>query len=136
MINDLEWPDGERLAPHFAAMAPRLARLKARARRAGIPAIYVNDNYGAWQSDRDQLVQHCLCEGARGKPMVEQLVPETDDYFVLKPMHSGFFATPLDLLLHHLGVTTLVLTGVAGNICVLFTAHDAHMRRYRVVTPR
>jgi len=50
-------------------------------------------------------------------------------------MHSGFFQTPLDLLLGDLGARSLVLTGIAGNICVLITAHDAHMRGYHLVVP-
>ena len=57
------------------------------------------------------------------------------DYFVLKPRHSGFFHTSLELLLEHLGVQTLIVTGVAGNNCVLFTANDAYLRGYDVVVP-
>jgi nicotinamidase-related amidase len=136
VINDLEWDGGELLAPHFEAMTPRLLALKREARRLDLPVIYVNDNYGQWRSDQHQLVRHCLREGVRGRAAVAPIVPDAEDYFVLKPMHSGFFATPLELLLDHLGVGTLVLTGVAGNICVLFTAHDAHMRGYRVAVPR
>jgi nicotinamidase-related amidase len=135
VVNDLEFPGGERLARHAVPMARRLARLRARVRRAGIPVIYVNDNYGRWQSDFRRLTAHCRREGARGKPVVELLAPSDDDYFVLKPKHSGFFATTLDVLLAYLGVRTLVLAGVAGNICVLFTANDAYMRDYRLVVP-
>ena len=68
--------------------------------------------------------------------MSRRLRPTADDYFVLKPKHSGFFSTPLDILLRYLGVDTLVLTGFAADICVLFTANDAYMRDYRVVVPR
>ena len=69
------------------------------------------------------------------QPIAELLRPEPDDYFVLKPKHSGFQFTTLDVLLAHLGAKTLVLTGVAGNFCVLFTANDAYMRDYRLVVP-
>ena len=135
VVNDLEFPGGERLVRHAVPMARRLARLRERVKSAGIPVIYVNDNYGRWQSDFRRLTARCRREGSRGKPMVDLLVPADDDYFVLKPKHSGFFSTTLDLLLAYLGARTLVLTGVAGNICVLFTANDAYMRDYRLIVP-
>jgi nicotinamidase-related amidase len=135
VVNDLEFPGGERLVRHAVPMARRLARLRARAKRARIPVIYVNDNYGRWRSDFRRITAHCRREAARGKPVVDLLAPGDNDYFVLKPKHSGFFSTTLDVLLSYLGARTLVLTGVAGNICVLFTANDAYMRDYRLVVP-
>jgi nicotinamidase-related amidase len=135
VINDLEFPDGERLARHALPMARRVAALKRRARAARVPAIYVNDNFGKWQSDLTRLLEHSLATENRGRPMVELLRPEADDYFVLKPKHSGFFSTTLDTLLRYLKVETLILTGVAGNICVLFTAQDAFLRDLHLVVP-
>ena len=135
VINDLEFPGGERLFRHALPMARRLARLRARAARAGIPAIYVNDNYGRWQSDFRRLTAHCRRAGGRGKPIVDLLAPTAEDYFVLKPKHSGFFSTALGVLLGYLGARTLIITGIAGNICVLFTANDAYMRDFRLVVP-
>jgi nicotinamidase-related amidase len=135
VINDLEWEDGELLLEHAVPMARRLAELKRRARQAGIPAIYVNDNYGRWQSDFGKVIERCLHTDCRGRPMVEILLPEADDYFVLKPKHSGFYSTTLDVLLRYLGARTLILTGVASNICVLFTANDAYMRDFYIVVP-
>jgi nicotinamidase-related amidase len=135
VINDLEFPGGELLAKHALPMARRLARFKRRAKRAGIPAVYVNDNFGRWQSDLSKLIEHCLRDGVRGRPMVERLLPEADDYFVLKPKHSGFYSTALDTLLDYLKARTLILAGVAGNICVLFTANDAFMRDFHLVVP-
>ena|SRR5581483_6045178 len=110
--------------------------LKARAKSAGIPAVYVNDNFGRWRSDFRRLLERVMQAGCRGRPIAELLAPEEDDYFVLKPKHTGFQFSALDLLLEHLGARTLILTGVAGNFCVLFTAHDAYMRDYRLVVPR
>ena len=135
VINALEFPEGAQLARHALPMARRLAALKARARKAGIPAIYVNDNFGKWQSDLTRLLEHTLGTENRGRRMVELLRPEPDDYFVLKPKHSGFFSTTLDILVEYLKVRTLILTGVAGNICVLFTAQDAFLRDLNVVVP-
>ncbi len=117
-------------------MAPRLAALVRRARTARIPVIYVNDNFGRWQSDWHKVIDHCLAPGAPGRRVVELLRPEESDYFVLKPKHSGFFSTTLDLLLLHIGVQTVLLAGLAADICILFTANDAYMRGYGVVVPR
>ena len=74
----------------------------------------------------------CLHDGVRGQPLVETLLPEEKDYFVLKPKHSGFYSTTLEILLRYLQVESLILTGIAGNNCVLFTANDAYMRDYRL----
>jgi len=95
----------------------------------------VNDNFGRWRSDFNAQVDHCLRDDVRGRPLAEALRPEDDDYFVLKPKHSGFFSTTLDILLDYLGARTLVLTGLTGDICVLFTAHDAYMRDFDLVIP-
>ncbi|HKY05623.1 MAG TPA: isochorismatase family cysteine hydrolase [Blastocatellia bacterium] len=135
VINDFEFESADSLFQHALPMAERLAELKRRAREASIPAVYINDNFGKWQSDFKKLVSHCLEDDVRGKPIVEMLKPDDDDYFVLKPKHSGFFSTTLDTLLDYLKVKTLILTGVAGNICVLFTANDAYMRDYHLIVP-
>jgi nicotinamidase-related amidase len=135
VINDLEFPGGDVLLEHARPMAERLAALKRRAQAAGVPVIYVNDNFGRWRSDLHALVAHCLEGDVRGKPIVALLRPGSEDYVVLKPKHSGFFSTTLDTLLKYLQVSTLILTGMAGNVCVLFTANDAFMRDFRLVVP-
>jgi nicotinamidase-related amidase len=136
VINDLEFDGGEALFTHALPMAHRLAALKRRAKAAGIPVIYANDNFGRWQSDFPKLVESCLEEDVRGRKLVALLKPEEDDYFVLKPKHSAFFQTNLDILLRYLGVNSLILTGVASDICVLFTANDAYMRDFRIFVPQ
>jgi nicotinamidase-related amidase len=135
VINDLEFESGEELLRHALPMSENLAGLKRRAKEAGVPVIYVNDNFGKWQSDFNKILEHCLKDDVRGRPVVENLKPDEDDYFVLKPKHSGFFSTTLDILLDYLEARTLVLTGLTGDICVLFTAHDAYMRDFNLVIP-
>ena len=135
VMNDLAFPDGKALLKQALPMAKKLAALKRRAKAAGLPSMYVNDNFGRWQSDFQHVLRHCLAEEACGKPLAMLLQPDAEDYFVLKPKHSGFYATTLELLLQALGVHTLMLTGIAGNICVLFTANDAYMRGYRLLIP-
>lgn len=135
VINPLEFEGAEDLHRYVMPMAHRLAELKARCKRAGIPAIYANDNFGRWRSDFPRIVEYCLQPDVRGHDMVRLLKPEEDDYFILKPRHSAFFQTNLDILLKYLGVHTLIVTGVAGDMCVLFTANDAYIRDFRVVAP-
>lgn len=135
VINDLEFTGGEQLLPAALDMARNLRSLKHRAKLAGIPAIYVNDNFGRWRSDFRCQVEHCLEAGIRGREITEMLHPDTDDYFVLKPAHSGFYASSLEVLLASLKVRTLILTGLAGNICVLYTANDAYMRGFNLIVP-
>ena len=103
VINALEFPEGEQLLRFAVPMADRIARLKERAGRAKVPVVYVNDNFGRWRSDLNAQVEHCLRDDVRGRPVVERLRPEEDDYVVLKPKHSGFYSTTLDVLLEYLG---------------------------------
>jgi nicotinamidase-related amidase len=135
VINDMAFDGSEALVRQAVPMAKRLAVLKQRARDAKIPAVYINDNFGRWQSDFRRIVEHCLEDGVPGEAVARLLQPTEDDYFVLKPKHSAFFETTLDTLLSYLGATTLIMTGVAGNICILFSANDAYMRDYHLVIP-
>lgn len=135
VINDFEYPGGVQLFAQAMPMAPRLAALRRAAKAHGIPVLYVNDNFGRWQADLDKLVDHCLHDNVRGKPFVEQLLPEPNDYFVLKPKNSGFYSTVLEALLAHLGARTLILTGLTGDNCVFFTAADGYMRDFKLVVP-
>jgi len=134
VINDLDFPEANQLMRYAPAMARKIAKLKERAKNAGVPVIYVNDNFGRWQSDFRKLVEHC--RQGKAWQIVDLLRPDEDDYFVLKPKHSGFFSSTLETLLRYLGARTLVLTGIAGNYCVLFTANDAYMRDYELIIPR
>jgi nicotinamidase-related amidase len=135
VINDLEFPEGGELLRFALPMARSILALKKRAKALGIPVIYVNDNFGRWQSNFHAQIEHCLNDDVIGRPLVKLLVPDADDYFVLKPKHSGFFSTTLDILLKYLETKSVIITGVAANICVLFTANDAYMRDYKLFVP-
>ena len=135
VINDLEFQDGEKLAANAVPEAGNIARLKLVAKSNGVPCLYVNDNFGQWQSDFKHLVSSCMRDGIRGAPLVKQFLPQRDDYFVLKPRHSGFFQTPLDLLLRDLGAQQLILCGLTTDSCVLFTANDAYLRGFEILVP-
>ncbi len=135
VINDFDFPRAEGLLRQALPAAQRILALKERAKRARLPVIYANDNFGRWRSDFRQQIEHCLARGGRARKIVELLKPDDEDYFVLKPMHSAFFSTTLEVLLERLHVGRLILTGFAADICVLYTANDAYMRDFEVVVP-
>lgn len=132
-LNDLEFPGGEKVLPWAMKMTPRLLAFRSAARRAGMPVIYANDNYGQWRGNASDVVRHCTRANVRGRPVSAKLKPGRDDYVILKTRHSAFFATPMVPLLEHLGVKRLILAGIATNLCVLFTAHDAYMHHYELL---
>lgn len=134
-INDLEFPEGPKFLKPTLAAARKTAKLKKRAKALGIPVVYVNDNFGRWRSDFRDVTRHSLEKGVRGRRVSSLLQPDADDYFVLKPKHSAFFATTLDTLLRYLGARCLILTGIAADVCVFFTANDAFMRDLKLVVP-
>jgi nicotinamidase-related amidase len=135
VINDLAFEDAQSLIAEAEPMASRLAALKRRATEANVPVIYINDNFGQWRSDFRRTVAHCTARTSPGRRVSRRLRPTSRDYFVLKPKHSGFYGTTLDTLLGSLRVRRVILTGIAGNICVLFTANDAYMRDLKIFAP-
>ena len=135
VINLFDFPGGGAFARRWLPTARRIARLRDRAHRAGVPVVYVNDNFGRWRSDFRTLVGICTEPDRPGSPIAEILKPTPRDFFVLKPHLSGFHETPLQMLLQSGGVRTVVLAGFAADNCVLFTAADAHMLDYQVVVP-
>jgi nicotinamidase-related amidase len=136
VVNPLDFPGGDRLLEQALPAVRRLARLKARLKRAGWAAVYVNDNFTHWRNDFRELVAICAQEGSRGAALVDAVPPEADDYNILKPRHSAFFDTPLELLLAQLGVRRIALAGIAGDACVIATAIGAHMRQLDVAVVR
>lgn len=133
MINDMQFEDASKMQGRAIAAAETILRLRDQADSLGTPVIYVNDNYGEWRSERSQIIAHCRENG--GGELVRRIAPRADDYFVIKPQVSGFYATNLPVLLPQLGVNRVVLSGIAADICVLFTAADAHMRSYDLWIP-
>lgn len=135
VINDMAFEGSAALVAQAESMAASLAAFKRRAAVAGVPTIYINDNFGRWRSDFRKTVAHCSARSSPGHRVSRRLKPTQRDYFVLKPKHSGFFDTTLDTLLGMLRIRRVILTGIAGNICVLFTANDAYMRDLKVFAP-
>ena len=136
VINDCAFEGGEALAQNALPTLAPIAALAARCRAAKVPVIYVNDNYGRWQETFPDIVRRCAEEGLPGAPLARALRPKPGDHFILKPKHSAFYLSSLDALLAQTGAKRLILCGFAGDICVLFTANDAHMREYQLVVPQ
>jgi nicotinamidase-related amidase len=135
VINDMDFPGSEALVRLAGPMAKNLRALKRRARAAGIPTIYINDNFGKWRSDFRATVEYCLRRDVPGHLVTKMLKPDSKDYFVLKPKQSAFFGTTLDTLLRDLKTKTVILTGIAGDNCVLFSANDAYLRDFKLHIP-
>jgi nicotinamidase-related amidase len=133
VLTTFQFVDGDAILHGALNMRDALVKLKARARKARIPVLYINDNFGDWRSEKEVLVGRCL--EAKGGEFVRPLLPDSEDYFVLKPMHSAFYMTPLEILLLHLQVETLILTGLTSNNCITVTAHDANMRGFNILIP-
>lgn len=136
MLNLLDFREGKKLLPFAEKVAQKISVLKKRFKAKKSPVIYVNDSFGKWQSDWKKIYEMCTEEACLGKNIALKMRPEDDDYFVLKPKHSGFYSTNLETLLQFLKIENLVIVGIAGNICVLFTVNDAYMRDYHVTVPK
>lgn len=134
-INPMDFPGAGDLAESAVEAARATAALKAVLCEQGVPAIYANDNYGGWQSDFQSLVERCAgSRGASGE-MARLLRPERGDLTVLKPRHSAFLGSPLDLLLSRMDVKDIIITGVATDMCVQLTAMDGFLRGFKLQVP-
>lgn len=136
VLNPLDFEGAQAFAPRALQTGECIQRLARRARQAHVPVVYINDNFaGRWRSDLTALLAAGMRAGAPGRPLLAMQRPEPSDYVVLKPKHSGFFATPLETLLLYLGARELVIAGFTTDQCVLFTASDAFLRDYRLHVP-
>ncbi|RDW15273.1 isochorismatase [Oceanobacillus arenosus] len=133
IINDFDFDGGNNLLRNTKEILPNLMKLKKFAKENNLPLIYVNDHYRIWQADFHKIIEHC--KNDRSREIIETLRPDHDDYFLIKPQHSAFFQTPLQSLLSDLGRTHLIIAGIAGDICVLFTAKDAYMYKFTMSIP-
>lgn len=133
-INTLDFDGGEDLAGRAMAAARHVRRLKRQARAEEIPTIYVNDHFGDWSANFAAVLRRCE-RSKLGCKLAGLLRPMRGDLSILKPRHSAFYGTPLEFLLDELEVDSLILTGLQAHICILFSAHDAYLRRYRLWVP-
>jgi nicotinamidase-related amidase len=134
MLNIYEHEDADRLAASVKGAVPQIAALIERARSDEVPLVYVNDNYGDWNSSSEELAERAMA--GRHADLVEPLLPRKDDAFVIKARHSVFYSTPLEYLLQSMEVGRIVLAGQATEQCILYSALDGYVRHFEVVVPR
>lgn len=135
VINDLDFPNNKSLLRNSVTVAKAIAALKSRCKRAHIPAVYVNDNHGKWRSDFSAVLRHCLRRDSPGKSMVGMLSPQPNDYIVLKPKHSAFYATPFETILSYIGARNVIIAGFTTNACVLLTVGGLYTRECKLFVP-
>jgi nicotinamidase-related amidase len=132
-INPLNFPGSETLARPALAAARATVRLREELERQKVAVVYANDNYGSWTSDFHSLVARCCeREGISGE-IARMLAPRPGDITLLKPRHSAFYCTALELLLKEMGAEDLIVAGLSTDMCVQMTAADAFLRGYEGV---
>ncbi|PAD33714.1 cysteine hydrolase family protein [Terribacillus saccharophilus] len=134
VFNTFDFPGGDKLLENTKEILPNWEKLRKKAKENDWPVIFVNDHYGIWQDNFKKIADYCRNED--NKEIIDSMMPQEDDYFLLKPKHSAFFQTSLPSLLKDLDCERVILAGVAGNICVIFSANDAHMREFKLDVPR
>ncbi|MFP7170650.1 isochorismatase family cysteine hydrolase [Terribacillus sp. 7520-G] len=134
VFNNFDFPDGDKLLENTKKILPNWKKLRQKAKENDWPVIFVNDHYGIWQDNFKKIADYCRNED--NKEIIDSMMPTEDDYFLLKPKHSAFFQTSLPSLLKELHCNHVILAGIAGNICVIFSANDAHMREFELDVPK
>ena len=134
MLNTYDHEDAELLAGSVADIVDPMAGLISRAcDRDDVDLIYVNDNYGDFTADFDDLVDAAV-HGKRPE-LVTPIAPDQNCQRLLKVRHSAFYASSLDYLLGRLDTRQVILTGQVTEQCILYTALDAYVRHFDIVVP-
>ena len=133
MITSYDHADADRLVTSVERALPRMVELVHRAEEEDVAVVYVNDNCGSWNSNRDELVRSVL-SGAHAR-LVEPIRPGDEALFVVKARHSIFYQTPLEYLLNQEDVGSVILTGQVTEQCILYSALDAYIRHFDVQVP-
>lgn len=133
MLNPYEHEHADRLAEHVSEVLPAVEDLIDRAAEAEVPIVWVNDNFGDWNSSAEELAQRA-CEGVHPE-LVEPVLPRAGSSFVIKARHNAFYETPLEYLLDQMGIERVVIAGQVTEQCVLYSALDAYVRHFRVAIP-
>jgi nicotinamidase-related amidase len=133
MLNTYDHEDADRLTAEVERVVEPIATLVKRAEDAGVEIIYVNDNYGDWNSSQEELAEQAM--GGKRPDLVEPILPPDSADFVIKARHTIFYMTPLEYLLSQKGIDHLVLAGQVTEQCILYSALDAYVRHLRVTVP-
>ena len=133
MLNPYDHEDADDLIDSVEGVVEPIAGLVERATEQGIEVIYVNDNYGDWNSSQEELAEAAL--NGRRRDLVEPILPPGDADFVIKARHTIFYMTPLEYLLGQKEIDHIILTGQVTEQCILYSALDAYVRHYEVSVP-
>jgi nicotinamidase-related amidase len=134
MLNTYEHEDAELLASNVAPIVDPMSDLISRARdRDDVDVIYVNDNYGDFSADFEDIVSAAL--GGGRTDLVKPIAPEPECLRVLKVRHSAFYSSSLDYLLGRLKTQQLIITGQVTEQCILYSALDAYVRHFSFIVP-
>lgn len=123
-------------------LAGRIGGLVDAARDAGVEIVWIQANYEpkylsgqAKAKLAEKGVEAICCEGGTWGWDFYEINPADGELVVEKHSYSGFFGTELDRLLRFRGIKTLVMTGVATNVCVESTLRDGYFNGYYIVVP-
>jgi nicotinamidase/pyrazinamidase len=133
MLNDFALPGAPLEVPETRRIAPNIRREIERARKEGLPVLYLCDSHAPDDKEfmRFNWPAHAV-KGTKGAEVIDELAPAPNDLVIPKDTYSGFYGTRLEEALNVLDVGSLRLTGCVTHICVLFTASDAVLRDYAV----
>ena len=132
MINDFHFERGDSL---YRAARDAALEIRSLRDRLTVPVVYVNDNFKQWHRNFDDTVTAIEKSSEEGRDIISILRPRDEDYYVLKPDRSGFYETPLEVLLRDIRAEGVIVTGVTTDMCVLHTANDAYIRGFKLAVP-
>lgn len=137
----VQWNDpGRRLGSDMSQTLEAAATLLDAARAREVPIVYVwsawladDTDTGRWSAKIPALPDIEL--GTHGAEIHPDVAPVAGDTLVLKKGPSAFFNTPLEAVLHQLGVDTLLICGASTSGCIRATTIDALQYGFRAIVP-
>ena len=127
-------------APDGLALVDRVNRLARSCRDRGALVVHTRgwmrpdgSNLGVMGQLVPPFIVALYTEGADSAALHDSLDVAPDDIVVNKPRYGAFFATDLELILRSRGIDTVIITGIATNICCETTAREAAQRDFRVL---
>ena len=136
-------PSGVMYLPQGAAIVPSVARVAAFCRAAGMTVVWTRMSHERMRQGiyPELFPQHFNADGSPkltrdtpGYQIHADLGAVSGDVFVDKFAYSAFDGTELEAVLRRAGCDTVVIAGIATNVCCESTARDAFAHGFRVIT--
>lgn len=131
-----DWP----AAPDGLAVVDRINRLAAVCRQAGILVIHTShvlrpdgSNMGVLGELAPPVRDGLITKGAETAALHKALLIDSQDILLEKPRFGAFYSTDLELILRARGIDTVIISGIATNVCCETTAREAMVRDFRVL---